>query len=183
MAGNDNAMRYVTLLSEGFPELGPGPRGGALDEKGAELAIKPLLAESELSVTSKNLVRALVLLWHDHFDPAHAITQGISNAEGSFVHGIIHRREPDYGNARYWFHRVGNHACFPVIAKKVSDLLESKKEVRLQRLLVPEGNWVPSGFVDACENAVRQRDNATAELLIQIQAFEFAALLEHLTAG
>src|SRR5262249_1072580 len=76
----------------GLPPLGPGPRAGvrAQAELDRELAAMPHLAA--LPPEQRELVRALVLLWHDHLEAAHTISQGIETADGAFVHGIRHRR-------------------------------------------------------------------------------------------
>src|SRR5262245_3566808 len=87
------------LASPELPGLGPGPRQGIRSRAELESALTNIFAGSTVSSERQELVRALVLLWHDHLDAAHTIAQDIENRDGSFVHGIMHRREPDYGNA------------------------------------------------------------------------------------
>jgi hypothetical protein len=135
------------------PDLGPGPRAGVKTLPTLNPLIAHALHSCALSSIRCDLVRALILLWHDHLDDAHTIAQQIENADGSYVHGILHRREPDYSNARYWFHRVGKHPAFAALADRTITLLASKDQAALLRQLVPRGHWEASAFIDACEEA------------------------------
>ena len=132
------------------PELGPGPRKGVLPEKA--------LNEQLQSIGASDLLRAAVFVWHDHLDAAHKIVQNIETSDGSYIHAIIHRREPDYSNSKYWFHRVGNHPCFAELSARLNQ------------------KWDAFAFVDACE-----RRDAKAEVeLRKNQALELQLLTNYL---
>jgi hypothetical protein len=137
-------------------DLGPGPRAGVRPEIELEKSLAQILDESKLTSERIDLVRSLILLWHDHLDAAHLIAQTIENSDGSFVHAIMHRREPAYSNAKHWFHRVGAHPAFPAIAAGVASCLEAKGQSGRRDKLTPRGVWDPFAFVDACESAVRR---------------------------
>src|SRR5207245_11135 len=54
-------------------------------------------------------VRSGLYLRFNFLDESHTISQGIHTVEGSYWHAIMHRREPDYSNAKHWFRKVGQH--------------------------------------------------------------------------
>src|SRR5262249_43212807 len=95
------------------------------------------------------------------------ISQDLQTAEGSFWHGILHRREPDAGNAAYWFRRVGTH---PVYAPLATD-------ARALGMTLPGGGWDAFAFIDACE---RHRDTGSdAEVLLRkVQRREWELLFD-----
>ena len=95
-------------------------------------------------------VLAGLWLYVDDLDRSHTISQDIHTPTGSYWHAIMHRREGDFWNAKYWFRKVGNH---PVIGLVGYD---------------------PSEFVDACE---RDRGENSPELL-ELQRREWKALFE-----
>jgi hypothetical protein len=161
------------------PELGPGPRPGIKSEAELKKCLDKLLGNSDAQVQQRELIVALVLLWHDHLESAHEIAQGIANTSGSFVHGIMHRREPDYGNAAYWFRRVGKHPAFAEIANRASKALNAKGDGGLAQKLIPGGEWDPFEFISACEGAARNSSPAgQKELMRELQAIETSTLFE-----
>lgn len=100
-------------------------------------------------------VRAALHLWNDSLERCHALAQDIHDPTGSYLHGIMHRREPDYANATYWFRKVGAH---PVFASLGAD-------------------WDPFRMVDDCERAAG--DPKLEKELRPLQAREIALLAAH----
>ena len=168
------------LASPEPPELGPGPRSGVLSVDALNQQFDNSPHAMSLSGNTRELAHALVLLWHDHLDAAHTIAQSIESADGSYVHGLMHRREPDYGNAKYWFHRIGPHPCFAELAAQAATLLRARNDRVLEAKLIPRGRWDPFAFIDACENAaVRPAADESVQTLRAVQAIEFEVLLQH----
>jgi hypothetical protein len=58
------------------------------------------------------LVRGGLLYAVDALDDAHRIFQDDPGELGSYWHGMMHRREGDFDNARYWFRRAGRLPIF-----------------------------------------------------------------------
>ena len=147
---SDEANPFQKLLTtSATPELGPEPRAGVTPLAELNRQIDDALAHRAPAVAAREHLRALVLLWHDHHDAAHQIVQDLENTDGSYVHAILHRREPDFDNARYWFRRVGRHSCFSTLAPRVENLLRTAPDLAAK--LLPRGAWDAFAFVEACE--------------------------------
>ena len=164
--------------------LGPARRAGTLGEAELNRALEPILLRGRLASPNAELIQALLLLWHDHLDAAHNISQGIENEHGSFVHAIMHRREPDAWNSKYWWQRVGSHRAFPEIARRVDELLRSRETAGLAKRLLPGGKWDAKAFVDTCDSALALPEtDPQVKLLREIQLIETDAMLEFLLSS
>lgn len=163
-------------------DLGPHPRSGTLSVRDVNARLDAAFASASVSASNQQLIRSAVLLWHDHLDASHTISQDLHSSDGSFLHGIMHRREPDYFNAKYWFARVGNNPSYPEIAQRVGTFLDSKGATSLKTELIPAGKWDADAFVDACEAASGRRGTEEQRTLLrEIQRIETTVLIERFT--
>ena len=60
-------------------------------------------ALASAAFAGKDSLASALWLYVDELDRSHTISQGIHTATGSYWHGIMHRREGDFGNSHYWF--------------------------------------------------------------------------------
>jgi len=173
VTGLSSDLRNLLSTSEP-PQLGPERRPGTLSIGEIDAQLSKLARSGPKAL----LVRATLYLWHDHLDEAHSIAQGIETSDGSYLHGIMHRREPDYSNARYWLNRVGKHRCFTALAKRTREILDSKSTPEMMALIKP-AQWDPYAFIEACERVAESQNAAEKQQLRQIQGAELEVLLEH----
>ncbi len=163
--------------SKNLAPLGPGPRSSRRPLSDLNGDLQKAFSREHLGSESEQLVRALILLWHDYLDEAHTLCQDVSSTNGSFVHAIMHRREPDYWNSKYWFNRVGSHPSFPEVARQAATLIPEGSP--LHKMLT--GNrWNPGTFVDLCEQFAGEPASTEYQLLQQVQGVETRVLLHHL---
>lgn len=124
------------------------------------------------------LCLAGVWLLYDGLDQSHQISQSIETADGSYWHGIMHRLEPDYANAKYWFRRVGRHPVFTRLSENAPRLVAGAPASPAQRRLAAKSSWDPLLFVDLCEAATRSGGPDEA-LCRQVAACEWELLFDH----
>ncbi len=117
-------------------------------------------------------------LYADHWDTAHRIAQELPTKEGSYWHAIIHRREPDYWNSKYWFRQVAHHPVFDELTARVQKLSKNPVFQQWGDQVLTEGRWDPFRFVDLCEDAVQQKGDLEA-FCLAVQHQEFLLLFEY----
>src|SRR5262245_49257358 len=127
-------------------------------------------------IDQANACRAGLWLYFDFFDESHRISQDLHTLEGSYWHAILHRREPDADNAKYWFRRVGAHPVFEPLRSAASKLAEGAPTAA--KFLGVQSRWDAFAFVDLCE-AARSGDADCESLCLAIQRLEWELLFEH----
>ena len=152
-------MNYFIIVRELLSRSEPGeltPKG--VWDKKLQASIQALAPSSP----AEQSVKSALLLWNDDLDGCHSIAQELPDEYGAYLHGIMHRREPDYGNAKYWFRRVGDHPLFPQLLAAASEIDAS--------MLQDAKTWDPIRMVDWCE------EGAKADFLRVVQALEIQGL-------
>lgn len=160
------------LVKTGTPPLVPRtPRDKSLKKSLDAMSLKELFGEAEIGDTNfADAVKCGLYLWNDCLDESHRISQTIETPTGSYWHGIMHRREPDYGNSKYWFRRAGSHEAYPAV-------LASAKGIAGTMLDLGEA-WDPFRMVDLCEEAARTGDREMEAQLEKVQLAEIRVLLD-----
>jgi hypothetical protein len=157
-------------------ELGPGTPNRVAHSRLQGLTLEAAFASTTLR--DRDMGRAcLAALWlyHDFLDESHKISQEIETPTGSYWHGLMHRREPDFGNSKYWFQRVGQHPVFVPLREEAARLArEAGTGARFQG---KEAEWDPFAFIDYCEDSLG-RNNPDEMLCRRIQHEEWRLLFD-----
>jgi len=163
--------KYGPIVAEilmGLP-LAPLDAGEVQSDRCAQLAAVDnadvFLGHTIASAAMADGCRSGLLLRLNDLDGSHDISQQIHSPTGSFWHGIMHRREGDFGNSKYWFRRVGDHNVFASLAD-AADAIGSASS-----------GWDPFAFVDFVEGVVSS-DEENRELAEKIQQREWELLFD-----
>ncbi len=165
----------ASLLNVPPNPLGPGTANLTRRAELARLDCLGLVAPRRLA--DRIMAQAaLAGLWlrHDFLDESHTISQELENETGSYWHAIMHRREPDFSNAKYWFRQVGDHPVFDSLnawARQIAQVGPPEAAFLCQQTY-----WDPLTFVDLCRAASESR--VLEALCMQIQLREWELLFD-----
>jgi hypothetical protein len=143
------------------------------------LSAKSAFADAGRAVSDLNMAQSCIAgvwLLHDFLDESHELSQGINTSEGSFWHGIMHRREGDFSNAKYWFRHVGDHPVYESLVIRAQELANERDAAAAAAKLTSGGTWEPYAFVDLCQAA--ERGGTHRELCLDLQQAEWELLFD-----
>lgn len=143
------------------------------------------------SPAEQALLSSAIYLWNDDLTRSHEICQGFERTvpDASFIHGIVHRREPDYKNARGWLERAEGMRGGETIRDAVLALLQRVLQMPdygtardtafdLIQHLRKVGTWDPLKLLSLCEACDWKEDPALCRLLEEVQEAELLAAIE-----
>jgi hypothetical protein len=167
------------LITDCLPQLGPGSPNHSVRPQLASLTVEQIFpGEKIVDRDAARCCLSALWLWHDFLDESHAISQEIHTIDGSYWHGIMHRREPDYTNAKYWFHRVPRHPIFDPLGAAAQELAAKSQLDEPAKYLATQTTWDPFRFVDLCEAVARGRSEME-QLAREFSQLEWQMLFDY----
>jgi hypothetical protein len=155
---------------------------GNADAKRLLSAASPeeMISGSIRSQDDANAMLAGLWLWHDWLDESHQISQSLHSSTGSFWHAIMHRREGDFSNSKYWYARCTNHPVLQQIANQAGQILHAlPADKSFLRLM--SGGWNPDAFVDLVASVERNSGSSQHAAAVSLQQLEWRLLFDHCT--
>ena len=142
------------------------------------------LVPETVSPADAGAVLAGLLQLHDLQEECHSISQsaqGDGRRQSSDCwHMIVHRREPDYGNATYWCRQFGTHPATAGLTAPAIAILEGcdhPDAVGWSIRLTSGEMWHATEFVDCCRQAVHSGEPRLVDAIRRIQWIEMLLLL------
>jgi hypothetical protein len=132
-----------------------------------------------LDLNGSKVEAALWLLAGD-LERSHLVSQSIPDDDGSYWHGIMHRREGDFSNAKYWFRKADQHPILRPLQLRITDEFGpsggSDSELPVAELV--QSRFLPGALVDLVQRAVSGAERLTPALE-QVSWWEWQLLFRH----
>ena len=169
-----------SLLQGEMAELGAGKPVENLRWLLESLTIDRLfLGKKLIHSTAARCLLSGLWLRHNFLDESHQLSQEIETAEGSYWHAIMHRREPDYSNGKYWFRQIGSHPIFSALATHSQALAQQQPTLDPAcQFLLTQTTWNPARFIDLCQHLAQSSTSPGESLARQIAHAEWELLME-----
>jgi hypothetical protein len=152
-AGTD--LHEVTrrlLARTGVPPLVAAGRP-VYDAELASLLTHLMRSGSPDVLLTYNTAAALHLL-NDDLDAAHRLVQAHEeDGTANYLHQIVHRREGDWSNTRYWVARTGRHPFHEEMLGVAKASAAETGGGTLGQTLERWSRWEPGRMVELCEGA------------------------------
>jgi hypothetical protein len=163
-------MTYSAFITEFLREV-QLPRLSAQEPLPDQRLIQRVVAAEDAEISEAEgqeamCLRSLLLMAAGDLDQAHRIVQAMSTSAGAYLHGVIHRIEDDFDNARYWFRRAGAPSATSEMYRRAATVSAT---------VASRPNWDPFLVTDMLETS---RKTGVTEELRAILAIEFDALLQ-----
>jgi hypothetical protein len=168
-------MIYSAFITE-FLREAELPRVSALEPVPDRRLIQRVAAAEDDEIGAADgqeamCLRSLLLIAAGDLDQAHRIVQAMSTSDGAYIHGLIHRLEDDFDNARYWFRRAGVNSATPEIYRRAA---------AVSATVASRPTWDPFLVTDMVE---KSRETGVTKELRAILTIEFEGLLQGIASA
>jgi hypothetical protein len=171
IAASPNAYESL-LVSGGTPQSARQLLGG--------VSASDLIA-GKSSADAEGMLAGL-WLWLDGLEESHRISQGLSSLTGSFWHAIMHRREGDFSNSKYWYARAEGHPALAMIGQQAAALVNPlPADKRLLR--IAGGEWNGAAMADLVAEVYMRPEHTMFETAVALQRLEWKGLFDYCAAG
>jgi hypothetical protein len=152
--------------------LGPGAANRQVQARLAAFTPESLFPGPINDLDMARLCLAGLWLFHDFLYQCHSIAQEVETPTGSYWHAVLHRREPDFGNSKYWWRRVGSHPLLDTLAEEAAVLLSTNAKTKN----LARTPFDPNAFVDLCEAA--RPGTELERICLEVQHLEWQLLFD-----
>jgi hypothetical protein len=119
-------------------------------------------------------------LWHDLLDESHKVSQALDTTSGSMWHAIMHRREGEFSNSKYWYAKCENHPVLPTLAAQANEAI-NPYPADVSILKLTHHGWDSYAFVDLVEKVHDKPNDPRYKLAVALQQLEWRLLFDHCT--
>ncbi|MDB4756583.1 hypothetical protein OAG56_04355 [Mariniblastus sp.] len=98
-------------LSSGNPDISRLSEFGELANQLADTG------GSDRELEMSQCCLSAIWLFNDFLEQSHLISQTLYSQAGSYLHGIMHRREGDFANSRHWLRKTVGADCLLAVTK------------------------------------------------------------------